>query len=64
MGEGLTGETGMSLESFLYMGGYALYVWPAYGIAALVLIGNVVWPILQRKQLLRQISLRQKRAQR
>ncbi len=62
MGEGLTGETGMSLESFLYMGGYAVYVWPAYGITALVLVVNVVWPVLQRKQLLRQISLRQKRA--
>lgn len=54
----------MSLESFLYMGGYAVYVWPAYGITTLVLVVNVVWPILQRKQLLRQISLRQKRTQR
>ncbi len=54
----------MSLESFLYMGGYAVYVWPAYGVTALVLVGNLVWPVLQRKQLLRQISLRQKRAQR
>ncbi|MGZ4959972.1 MAG: heme exporter protein CcmD [Methylomonas sp.] len=52
----------MSLESFLYMGGYAAYVWPAYGITGLVLVGNVVWPVLQRKQLLRQIALRQKRA--
>lgn len=54
----------MSLQSFLYMGGYAAYVWPAYGITAVVLIGNLVWPVLQRKQLLRQISLREKREKR
>lgn len=54
----------MSLESFLYMGGYAVYVWPAYGVTALVLVINVILPILQRKQLLRQISLREKREKR
>jgi heme exporter protein D len=64
MGENLAGETGMSLESFLYMGGYAVYVWPAYGVTALVLVINVILPILQRKQLLRQISLREKREKR
>ncbi len=30
------------LGSFLAMGGYAGYVWPAYGVAALVLIGMAV----------------------
>jgi heme exporter protein D len=29
----------MSAASYFAMGGYAAYVWPAYGIAALVLIG-------------------------
>lgn len=29
----------MSEASYFAMGGYAAYVWPAYGIAALVLIG-------------------------
>jgi heme exporter protein D len=28
-----------SLADFFAMGGYAAFVWPAYGIAALVLIG-------------------------
>jgi len=28
-----------AVESFLDMGGYAAFVWPAYGVAALVLIG-------------------------
>mgnify|MGYP002633154191 CR=1 FL=1 len=27
------------LDEFFAMGGYAAYVWPAYGIVALVLIG-------------------------
>ncbi len=28
-----------AVESFLEMGGYAAFVWPAYGVAALVLVG-------------------------
>lgn len=27
------------LETYLAMGGYAAYVWPAFGVAAVVLIG-------------------------
>lgn len=27
------------LEAFLHMGGYAAYIWPAYGVTAVVLIG-------------------------
>jgi len=30
-----------ALASFLDMGGYGTYVWPAYGAAAVVLIGLV-----------------------
>ena len=30
-----------NLSAFLAMGGYAAYVWPAYGVASVVLIG--VW---------------------
>jgi len=29
------------IEEFLAMGGYAAYVWPAYGLAAVTLIGIV-----------------------
>lgn len=63
MGQDVIGETGMSWESFLYMGGYAVYVWPAYGVTALVLVVNIVLPVLQRKQLLRQLTIKQKRSQ-
>jgi heme exporter protein D len=30
----------MGLHNFLAMGGYAAYVWPAYGLTALVLLWN------------------------
>lgn len=31
-----------SLTDFLHMGGYAAYVWSAYGIVAIVLIAQVI----------------------
>ena len=31
-----------AIQSFLNMGGYAAFVWPAYGATALVLAGLVV----------------------
>ena len=31
-----------SFSDFLNMGGYAAYVWPAFGIAAVVLVGLLV----------------------
>jgi heme exporter protein CcmD len=30
----------MDLKTFLEMGGYAEYVWPAYGLTALILLWN------------------------
>lgn len=33
-----------SWGEFLSMGGYAVYVWPAYSIAALVMLMNAVLP--------------------
>ncbi len=30
----------MDLQGFIKMGGYAQYVWPAYGLTALVLVWN------------------------
>jgi len=35
------------------MGGYWMYVWPAFGMTALVLILNIILPIRKRKQLLK-----------
>ena len=53
----------MSLQEFFAMGGYAFYVWIAYGITFLVLLANIVIPVFQRKQLLRAIANKQKRSQ-
>ena len=39
-----------SLAEFFAMGGYAGFVWPAYGIAALVLIGVLVLSLQQLRR--------------
>ncbi len=51
-----------SFAEFLAMGGYGFYVWMSYGIAFVVLLLNVVVPLVQRKQFLRELALKQKRA--
>jgi heme exporter protein D len=33
------------LAGFLAMGGYAAYVWPAYGLTVLVLAGLLLWSL-------------------
>ncbi len=44
------------MADFLAMGGYAVYVWPAYGLAALLLIGMGIASVvsLRRRQALLQ----------
>jgi len=34
------------MNEFVNMGGYAVYVWSAYGITAFLLIGLVSWTVL------------------
>ncbi|WP_031432354.1 heme exporter protein CcmD [Methylomarinum vadi] len=53
----------MNWQEFFAMGGYAFYVWTSYGICLVVLLANLVVPLWQRKQLLRQLALKQKRSQ-
>jgi heme exporter protein D len=45
-----SGEQTMSVQEFFAMGGYALYVWPSYGLTLIVLLANILIPVLQRKQ--------------
>lgn len=52
-----------SLHEFLTMGGYAVYVWPAYGIAALVLIVNAWLPGRRLRRLLRDLKQHHERDQ-
>jgi heme exporter protein D len=51
----------MTWQDFLHMGGYAFYVWTSYGIAFIVLVVNIVFPVLKRKQFFRQQVLKQNR---
>ncbi|MDB3945669.1 heme exporter protein CcmD [Gammaproteobacteria bacterium] len=42
---------------FLAMGGYALFVWPAYAATVLVLSLGVVLPLRRHRQLTRELEL-------
>ena len=53
----------MNWQAFFAMGGYAFYVWTSYGLTLVVLLANIIIPIVQRKQLLRSLSLKQQRSQ-
>jgi heme exporter protein D len=33
------------LQTFLAMGGYGAYVWPAYGLTALAFVGMLGWTV-------------------
>ena len=50
-----------SISDFLAMGGHALYVWSSYGIAGVIIVGNIVAPIIKRKQLISQQARRLRR---
>ena len=52
------------MSEFLHMGGYAFYVWTSYGLARVLLVANVVVPIWRRKQFFREMSRKQRRADR
>ena len=55
MGEHARHFEGIMIE-FLQMGGYAVYVWPAYALTALTLAVSVIVPIRRRKRLIRELS--------
>ena len=44
------------MADFLAMGGYAAFVWPAYGISFLVLAGAVIWTIAAERAARRRLS--------
>jgi len=48
---------------FFQMGGYAAFVWPSYGLAALVLWLNWYLPRKQHEKELRQLKRRKKAEQ-
>ena len=50
--------TTSSLQHFFAMGGYAGYLWPAYGIFFIVLLADFIAPVLRRRRLLRDVRTR------
>ncbi len=50
-----------SLAAFFHMGGYAVYVWSAYGIFAVLMAANLIQPRLARRKFLRQLRARLER---
>ena len=48
----------MNWAEFFNMGGYAFYVWTAFGLAVIVLSGNVVWAVRRKQRLLEQLKRR------
>ena len=51
------------LSQFLAMGGFAFYVWSAYGFAALVVLINVVQPIIHNRKVWRTLRRDGERAE-
>jgi heme exporter protein D len=49
------------MSDFFAMGGYAAYVWWSYGLFFLVLIGDALAPLWQRRRILSELRGRLKR---
>ncbi len=47
-----------NLAEFFHMGGYALYVWGAYGLATVVLSYDLIAPSWRLRGLKRRLALR------
>lgn len=46
---------GNNWEQFWTMGGYAAYIWSAYGLAAVVMLVNIAAPVIAHRRLKRRI---------
>ncbi len=53
-----------SWQDFFNMGGYGFYVWLAYGISFVVLLGLAIQGIISKKSLMREIKREQQREKR
>jgi heme exporter protein D len=49
-----------SLDQFLAMGGYARYVWPAFGLAVIVLGGLSIESVMTYRKLQRELMAAEK----
>ncbi len=44
------------LHDFLTMGGYAAYVWPAYAVTLLILMGNIISAWRNNRRILKKLK--------
>ncbi len=51
------------LHEFLHMGGYAAYVWSAFGISFITLLANLVLPLNTEKKILGRIKRQLEKAE-
>lgn len=51
------------MNEFFHMGGYAFFVWTSYGLAALVLIANIILPMQRKKEIMNNLKRRLRREQ-
>lgn len=49
----------LTIKEFIHMGGYAQYVWPAYGIGTVILILNVIQPLRRYRKTIRNLASRE-----
>ena len=50
-----------SLADFLNMGGHGFYVWLCYGLGLLIIVMNLLLPMQQSKQVIRELRRRLRR---
>ena len=51
------------MNEFFNMGGYAFFVWTSYGLAAILLIANIIQPMQRKKEILNNLKRRLRREQ-
>ena len=50
------------MSEFFAMGGYAVYVWPSYLLATIIIVANILAPMRQHKRVLTEIARKLRRA--
>jgi len=51
------------MNDFFHMGGYAFFVWTSYGLAAIILIANIIIPMQRKKEIMNNLKRRLRREQ-
>jgi heme exporter protein D len=52
------------MAAFFAMGGYARFVWPAYAVAALVLLGLLFWSLASYRRIKIQLAAQEAKSPR